>query len=213
LQSLRARLPSSVSTTDEWERQQSERLNADFFQKSWPQSNAPARAVERIASGELKGEDWLKASAKLERILANRKGALIALMGARGPGKTQLGVCAMHRVCRAGRSARYVKALDFYAELKAAYSPHTQELERDIIRQYCKPRLLVIDGMEERGETAWEDRMLSHLIDRRYDDMTDTILIGNLTEEKLLLSVGPSADSRLRETGGIIKCEWPSFRG
>ena len=137
---------------------------------------------------------------------------LLRAVGGRGPGKTQLAVCAMHRACLAGQSTRYVKALDFFAEVKAAYSSYVKEEERDVIKRFCSPTLLVIDGMEERGETSWEARMLSHLIDRRYDDLKDTILIANLKAEEFKKSIGTSAASRLHETGGIVPCEWASFR-
>ena len=199
-------------TEDEWTRQQDEKRRRDFFEKNWSRSCAPARAVARIESGEFAGAEWQKANSKLNRLLSDHRGAFLALVGSRGPGKTQLGVCAMHRVCQQGKPVRYVKALDFFAEVKAAYLPDSKDDERGVIKRFCRPQLLVIDGMEVRGETPWEDRMLSHLIDRRYDDMTDTILIANLKEEDLLHSIGSSAESRLREVGGVIICDWPSFR-
>lgn len=42
--------------------------------------------------------------------------------------------------------------------------------------------------------------------------MKDTIPIANLKEEEFLKSIGQSAESRLREVGGVIVCDWPSFR-
>jgi hypothetical protein len=43
--------------------------------------------------------------------------------------------------------------------------------------------------------------------------MRDTIMISNETPEKMLAQVGPSIEDRMRECGGIIECNWPSFRG
>ena len=186
--------------------------NYKYYSQHWPKTHAPKRARERIAAGKFTGKEWLLTDKQLAKELASRNGTLVALVGGRGPGKTQLAVCAMHRACLAGRSSRYIKALDYFAEVKAAYSDYVKEEERDVIKRFCLPTLLVVDGMEERGETSWEDRMLSHLIDRRYDDMKDTILVANLRQDKFEESIGTSAASRLRETGGIIVCDWGSFR-
>ena len=189
-----------------------EQQSLDFFSHHWPKSNAPARAYERIKSGGLRGTEWCVANATVEGVFRGRKGVMLALIGARGPGKTQLAVCAMHRACRSLQTTRYVKAMDFFSEIKGAYQGGAKDTERSVLSRFCQPRLLVIDGVEERGETAWEDQMLTHVLDKRYDDMKDTILIGNLKPEEFVRSVGSSVESRLRETGGIIVCEWPSFR-
>jgi DNA replication protein DnaC len=66
--------------------------------------------------------------------------------------------------------------------------------------------------MQERGETPWEDRLLTHLIDRRYASEKDTLLITNQSKESFIQSIGPSAASRIVEVGGIVTCDWPSYR-
>jgi DNA replication protein DnaC len=140
-------------------------------------------------------------------------GFLIALVGKRGPGKTQI---AQQAVLMAtghhGREARYVRAMTFFLNLRATYSDETDS-EARVIADYRKPHLLVIDEMQERGDTPWEDRMLNHLIDLRYGDMRDTLIIANLQPADLKAKLGESIVDRMRETGGIIECTWPSFRG
>jgi len=42
--------------------------------------------------------------------------------------------------------------------------------------------------------------------------MNDTILTCNLGTEELAASLGPSIVSRMEEGGGVIECNWPSFR-
>jgi DNA replication protein DnaC len=86
------------------------------------------------------------------------------------------------------------------------------EARIDVVNRHRIPDLLVIDEFQERGETAFENRMLNHLLDLRYGDLTDTLLIANLEPEELVESVGESITERLREAGGIIECNWPSFR-
>ncbi len=102
--------------------------------------------------------------------------------------------------------------MEIFLRIRATYHrENTSEL--DAIEELCKPQLLVIDEIQQRGETEFENRLLAYLIDRRYGDMLDTILIGNLTPTALADSLDPSIVDRLRETGGIIECTWPSFRG
>jgi len=54
--------------------------------------------------------------------------------------------------------------------------------------------------------------MLTALIDYRYSQMRDTVIISNLKREAFTASMGASVVSRMIEAGGIIECNWPSFR-
>lgn len=113
--------------------------------------------------------------------------------------------------CGLMRPCRYAKAMDLFLDIKATYG-REDICERDVIDEYRQPLLLVLDEASVRGETEWEDRMLVHLIDHRYDDEHDTLLLANMTPEQFRETMGPSISDRLRETGGVIECDWPSFR-
>ena len=147
-----------------------------------------------------------------ERVLKGMaSGFMVALIGKRGPGKTQIAEQAINHACSLQWPALYVRAMTIFLDLRATFKSES-DTEASIIERYRSPKLLVIDEMQERGETPWEDRMLNHLIDLRYGDMTDTLLIANLTRKAMKKSLGESISERLRETGGIIECTWPSFR-
>lgn len=177
------------------------------------------------------GSEWLEAEKRLAGIVG--AGTTIALVGPRGTGKTQLAVRAMgwagHDAANRHRerfskpwegnlsesirgAARYTTAMGLFLSLKQTFSEGSKETERDAIEKWCSPRLLVIDECQERGESAWEDRILTHIIDRRYGAMLDTILIANLTPEEFSASMGESVIDRIRETGTLIECNWPSYR-
>ena len=70
--------------------------------------------------------------------------------------------------------------------------------------------LLVIDEISKARGTEWEEQLLYELINSRYGDMTDTLLITNATTEQLKRT-GDSLLSRLQQTGGIIECNWRPF--
>ena len=137
-------------------------------------------------------------------------GLMIALLGLRGCGKTQLAVELMRESCHLGKSARYTTAMDIFIDIRDAYK--LQKSERSVLLGFERPSLLVIDEAQERGESSWEDRMLTALIDSRYSQRRDTIIISNLKRDDFLSSMGSSIVSRMIETGGVIECDWPSFR-
>jgi DNA replication protein DnaC len=139
-------------------------------------------------------------------------GFIVALLGVRGVGKTQIGVELIRHQIERLKSSQFTTAMDIFLAIKSTYRNDSEIDEREIVAEFCKPRLLVIDEIQERAESPWEDRILTHLLNRRYNDEKDTLLIGNDTLEKFASSMGSSIVSRLNETGGIIVCDWESFR-
>ena len=139
------------------------------------------------------------------------KGCLIALIGSRGTGKTQLAIEASRESCRADRSALYTTAMDIFMAIKASYRQDGAG-ERSALAQFERPSLLIIDEAHVRGETDWENNLLTHLIDGRYRAVKDTVIISNQTHNQFRKSIGTSIYSRLIETGAVIECTWPSFR-
>jgi DNA replication protein DnaC len=97
-------------------------------------------------------------------------------------------------------------------DIKETYSQKSNLTEKQVVEIFRKPKLLVIDEISERAETDWENLILVHLIDKRYDSANDTILIGNFTRDNFIKSVGASISSRITECGGIIECNWDSLR-
>lgn len=147
--------------------------------------------------------------------LAGRIGSgfLCALIGGRGVGKTQMAMDLSSTVIRAGGTARFTTATKFLMEIKETYRKDAPKTEREVVVDYGKPKLLIIDEIGRRGETDWEDRLLFELLNDRYNAVRDTIVISNHpTEAEFSKAVGDSLVSRINETGGVIACNWTSFR-
>lgn len=143
-------------------------------------------------------------------------GCLFALVGGGGTGKTQMAVEIIREMCVRGKSSLYTSAMDVFLAIRETYDNKNLS-ERGVMGLFRKPRLLVIDETQERSENAWENRLLTWIIDKRYGDMKDTILIANQKPGELESSLGASIVSRMivsrmNETGGIIDCSWGSFR-
>jgi DNA replication protein DnaC len=164
--------------------------------------------------------EWDSALTKVAAKLCNPMGSLIFLCGNRGNGKTQLAEKAVEFYLdniyepqkHTGRPL-YDRAMGFYLEVRAAFKTGATRTELAALLPYLKAGLLILDEIHVRGETDWENRLLTHMIDCRYADCRHTILISNLGRDAMVQSVGESVADRLRETGGVIECTWPSFRG
>ena len=186
---------------EESERERRERNAQDLIAKS----GIPNR---HLAPFTPSGDGWIKTD---ERLKARRgSGFIIALCGPRGTGKTQLAASSARESALHGKRPMYQTAMGFFLDIKESFEG--KKCEKEVVAQYCRPQLLILDEMQERGETPWEDRLLTHLIDRRYGAEKDTLLITNQTKEAFLESIGESVASRISETGGVAVCNWPSFR-
>lgn len=139
-------------------------------------------------------------------------GFLIAIVGLQGTGKTQMGAALIHDATARLLSCKFASAMRFFIDLKSTFDDGAESRESAILARYTKPKLLVLDEMDERSESAWENRLLFHMLNERYNAMLDTFLISRRTQQEFLSSVGLSIQSRLQETGGVIVCNWPSWR-
>ena len=151
---------------------------------------------------------FLKGSAGLEKPTADERAQITAFLGDRGTGKT-IEACRMiyrwceHTTNEKAVAARYTKALQIFMAIREAYQTGSKQTEKQLVEEFLRPHLLVIDEIQQRSESTWENNLLTHIIDRRYDAMRATIIIGNLTPAELGEQLGESITSRMTETGGI----------
>lgn len=172
--------------------------------------NAPKRHC--IARALEWGGDWGEVAKALDVKLEKGNGLLVALVGRRGAGKTQIAMELMRANTLRQKSALYVSTTEWFMAIKSTYKKGADQTEIDIIKQYRKPNLLILDEYGRRSDTEWENNLLFELLDKRYSDMNSTIIISNQKHQELMESLGSSLGSRLTETGGVVECEWPSWR-
>jgi DNA replication protein DnaC len=143
-------------------------------------------------------------------------GGIVALIGPRGTGKTQIATWAAIDFVdmqnehgggfRTDTPIFYATAIDLFTTLRGdQHNPQT-------LNRFVQYPLLVIDEIQERGETEFEDRMLTHIIDKRYASMRPTLIIGNLKAEEMAMSLGRSIIDRIRETGRVVVADGKSYR-
>jgi DNA replication protein DnaC len=177
----------------------------------------PDRYIEPLDTPE--GGEWLAGITLAAPVI--EQGGILVLHGKRGTGKTQMAaeIARSKRFpfdasngLERKRSAHYQTAMRFFLTVRATFKKGSDKTELEIIDRMTEPGLLVIDELQERGETAFEDRLLTHLIDARYGACRPTILIANLSKEELGKSLGPSIVDRIHENGRCIDFTWSSYR-
>lgn len=200
-----------------------EPVQTSIRKKSQSLKKAHGWGDKYIEPVELTGERWSAAFSEAREFVA--KGGIIAFLGGRGSGKTQMAA----EIARAGdfhadsgewngnretfaRTPLYQRAMDIFLALRAASKRDSDTSEKAVMDSLIKPGLLVIDEFQERGETEWESRIMSNLVDRRYADEKPTILIANLSREDMAKALSDSIRDRIRENGKAIIFGWESYR-
>lgn len=159
----------------------------------------------RPQDGEWNGQ-FVSAKTKVE------VGGLLALIGARGVGKTRLAAEVARDLFP--KAAYYSTVMGVFLRLRQSFhaTGRGAESEADVVHGMAIAPLLILDEVQERGNSEWEDRILTHIVDRRYGDCLPTILIANLTQAALAANLGESILSRFHETGGVLEMTGPSKR-
>lgn len=176
--------------------------------------------IRHLKTAVVKHPGWSKALAVVSEKIGN--GVIIALIGPRGTGKTQIAVEVAKAKTKAfvrqdrfrpDKFALYSTAMGFFIALRQSYDPKATTREGDALKSFLTPRLLILDEIQVRSGSEWEANMLTTMIDARYSGVKDTILIGNLTPETLGKAVGDSVMDRMNEGGGVLVMDWDSMRG
>jgi DNA replication protein DnaC len=184
---------------------------------------------------ELTVNQWDNAQREVYELVSKTlcgNGAIVALCGPRGIGKTtiaaQLAIARLweHREffrrpskVRGGlpgpRLVLYRKLMSISNSLKPVYSDAGTINAEDLLayrNQLCEAGVLVIDEKHDGNALTTADRILTDIIDRRYSNNMDTIIISNEDAKGFEKNTNASIVSRLNHHGGTIPCNWRSFR-
>ena len=160
------------------------------------------------------------------------RGAIIALTGARGTGKTTIAAQIIRERVEAewewyslpesqrfgslpletGRYEKLGKLGSMFKPLYADFGSINSDALSARLNNWCSVPLLVLDELHESEDLKTPMRLLVDLVDRRYANNVDTILISNRSAQEFRAEVNPSVVSRITERGAIIPCDWRSWR-
>jgi DNA replication protein DnaC len=217
--------PRRMPELDEWQVRQQEQARAEraklYFKNCgvWPRYLDARLEDVALPRSVLTADEFAKYERARDTLatLLERPATLI-LRGGNGPGKTHLASALVVEFCRKGREARFVTANDFFLSLKSTFGEagRTQE---DVVRRFRAYDLLVVDEIEVRSDSNWENQQLRDLINARYSMVKSTLILTNKTRDEINGRDGtPYFSAAIRDRirddeGGIVDCNWPSLRG
>ena len=189
----------------------------------------PARHIKKLCNEEgdaitypvFAHNDAIKLEGALAELLEGD--TTLLLLGPRGTGKTQAAVSIAHQLDQL-QGMRGHAGDHYYTQLGQLFEDEknswkegkkVDSMNRAIQRPLERAResqTLVIDELQECTNSDWERQALTRLIDSRYQNEMNTILIGNLTQSALDDFFSKSVTSRLRETGVIIEMTGEKYR-
>lgn len=156
--------------------------------RTWEQLTGPPEYERRVA----RLRDWCVGL-----------DGIVALLGGRGCGKSQLGCVAVRSVIESDRTAKRRKAYELTDSLKARFKDGGAS-QTEWVAEWSRPQLLVIDEFGEQRGTDTEGLAFTALLDARYEKRKGTILIANLTVRGFEAAVGSSIADRIHEGGMVL---------
>jgi DNA replication protein DnaC len=110
------------------------------------------------------------------------------------------------------RPAIYTTAVNLFMEIKDTFRPDSEQSELSLVKKYTDAGLLVLDEIQEKGSTQFEDRKITQIVDSRYMHERPTILIANYSRNEFAESLSPAILDRIRENGCGLYFDWESYR-
>lgn len=134
------------------------------------------------------------------------------MVGGVGTGKTLLASAMLDSLVD-NHKCEIIKTIDIVRELKSTWSKDSENTEEGLIKYYRKLDLLILDEVGSQFGSDTEKLFIFDIIDGRYQDMKQTILISNLDINGIKEVIGERCIDRLREGGGsMIAFDWESSR-
>ena len=136
----------------------------------------------------------------------------LIMSGDVGTGKTLLASAIVDALVDDYR-CEIVKVIELVRSLKATWSKDSKETEEELIRYFVGLDLLILDEVGTQFGSDTEKLFVFDIIDGRYQDMKQTVLISNLDIDGIKDAIGERCVDRLREGGGMmIAFDWKSLR-
>jgi len=136
----------------------------------------------------------------------------LIFLGKPGTGKNHLASGIVKEVIRNhNKTALVTEAIKIIRDIKESWQDRELK-EHEVIREYIRPDLLVIDEIGVQFGSDTEKLYLSEIINDRYNYKKATIILGNLTKDELAETIGDRILDRFRENGKMFIFDWDSHR-
>lgn len=169
----------------------------------------------------LTGDKWDKTYSSVMEVIND--GGIALLYGGHGTGKTRMayeiaqkcaprnGTAISGSIIRE-RPAVYTTAVGMFMDFRDTYRRDSEISEKKLMASYQDAALLVIDEIQDRGETPFEDTKLTAVIDARYMVDRPTLLISNHDRKRFAQTFSQAVIDRIHENGKGFAFDWSSYR-
>ena len=136
----------------------------------------------------------------------------LVLLGNCGNGKTHL-ACAVGMAGLANnKTVLFSTASEIIRRIQATYKSKT-ETEFELIKKYAEIDLLIIDEVGIQYATDSAGRVITEIVNARYENELPTIFISNLSLDKFSAVMGNRVMSRMLADGcKPFICDWEDYR-
>ena len=154
-------------------------------------------------------KSWLDSYEEIKtRIGMFRSDSTIEIvLGPRGTGKTTMASLLIAWHAWWDRTCQYVTASEFLRDVIESFDAGLDPRPKCV-----KCRLLVIDEFHRAPPTDHSIRTLEALVDKRYANLLDTVIVSNDTEQAFADRAGKSITSRATQIGKITVVRGHNFR-
>lgn len=146
-------------------------------------------------------------------------GRCLIFSGKTGTGKTHLANAIANQIIKQGWSPFFITVRELVGTVKATWSKRSDKTELQVIRDFVREHLLIIDEIGVQFDSDAERMILFDVINGRYEEQRPTIILSNYpidsTDGPSIRKVlGDRVLDRLRENGGkSVQFNWDSYRG
>lgn len=134
------------------------------------------------------------------------------MLGNCGTGKTHLACAVGMEAVKQGQSVLFATASEIIRRVQAAHKSQT-ETEWELMNTFADLDLLIIDEVGVQYATESANRIITEIVNARYNNEKPTIFISNLSPAEFQAVMGERAMSRMREDGcKPFVCDWQDYR-
>ena len=191
---------------EEMERKQAEAEKLARYKKTVPERYWK-ESFETYRAETDEQKNALEQSRRFLEAVKCGKFCTLIMLGTVGTGKTHI-ACGIVREY----GGLYRLAPNIVEEIRRAKSFTAKETEADLLENYGRAKLLVIDEIGRGVAGTDEQYMLYQIINERYNRRKPTVLISNQTKRDFLNYIGIAAADRLTESAKTVEFKGQSYR-
>jgi DNA replication protein DnaC len=137
----------------------------------------------------------------------------LLMLGKPGTGKNMLAACICKEIVGQGYTALHTTAMKMVRKIKTSWGKDSGKDEQELIDQFAKPDLLVVDEIGVQFNSLAEKILLFEAVNGRYEEKKPTILISNLSLDEVERYLGVTLIDRFHEgKSAVLEFTWDSFR-